>query len=94
MISVVIEKFDDPALSEACDVYASLDNRAFTFVGTTYESCTELNPFKLPCDPGLINTTIYLKFCRHGKRLGAEKAHECQVREEWLAIASSLASPS
>jgi hypothetical protein len=82
-----IDKIDDPILLGACDVYASLDGAAWTYVGTAYEPCTETWPFKLPIDPGLIGTGLRLKFAPMGtKQFGRD--HSCLIRGTVLRIAA------
>lgn len=84
---MIIEKFDDPALLAACDVYASLDGIAFTLVGTAPEPCTDTNPFKIHVVPQLAGTEIQLKFAPMGTQRFA-RTHGCVIREKELWIAA------
>lgn len=89
---MIIETLNDPVLLEgACEVYASLDDISYQYVGTAYLPCTDLDPFKLPCDPGLIGATIYLKISGRNQELKDAKAHPCVIREEILAISGGSA---
>ena len=60
--SITIEEFDDPALLDACDFYASLDNVSYAHIGTALEPCTRRLPFKIPYVTEMSGTKIYLRF--------------------------------